>query len=553
MVISKENIDVEVCGKIVPFAANVQEQIMWQHMPAFTLRVSGTSVVSLSLMSYVTAWQWLSWNIVSVVLMFAVTQTLVLISLTVILNWSRAIPHYTPIPHGAEIPLGVVVVTAGEPVSFLENTLRSVLECWPHHLLRIVVGDDAIHFNKPHAKKVRELVEKLAEEFPQVRMHYYNAPHKSDPRRKGDAKAGNQNACVAFLTSLYHEVEYLDLRDMDDRVGDREFFYHALGFLKAHSHVGYVQSTKVCQVSKGDPFANNEEVFYRVLQQAKNLVGWVLACGSGLVVRVEMLKSIGGLPARGPVEDLELSLWATGNGWRGVYLPLIGADGQIAPEDTPNHFKQRGTWALDTVRLLVYGFTFQIKLTIWQKLAWFELLLSYTHSLSLVVYLITPVVVSLLNIEIFRPGAPTFLFVLMAAAVEGWLVIFAKGYYREMWVSRIATVALIPAYLRGMWLGLTYYSEPVPYKVTRKSKEAGWYLRETMGMYVLFGLLVLASVKSVLGNGDSVTTIFSVYASVLVGAALRLTWFGYGFSREKKGLLWVLPLAVAAFAVGFLL
>ncbi len=38
-----------------------------------------------------------------------------------------------------------------------------------------------------------------------------------------------------------------------------------------------------------------------------------------------------------------------------MYLPIVGAVGQHAPEDLPNVYKQRGTWALDTVRLMLWG------------------------------------------------------------------------------------------------------------------------------------------------------------------------------------------------------
>ena len=38
-----------------------------------------------------------------------------------------------------------------------------------------------------------------------------------------------------------------------------------------------------------------------------------------------------------------------------MYLPIVGAVGQHSPEDVPNVYKQRGTWAIDTVRLLLFN------------------------------------------------------------------------------------------------------------------------------------------------------------------------------------------------------
>jgi hypothetical protein len=33
---------------------------------------------------------------------------------------------------------------------------------------------------------------------------------------------------------------------------------------------------------------------------------------------------------------------------------IVGAVAQHAPEDVPNFYKQRGTWAIDTVRLILW-------------------------------------------------------------------------------------------------------------------------------------------------------------------------------------------------------
>ena len=53
--------------------------------------------------------------------------------------------------------------------------------------------------------------------------------------------------------------------------------------------------------------------------------------------------------------DLQSGVEALRRGWRGLYLPIVGAVGQVAPEDVPNVYKQRGTWAVDTVRLMFWG------------------------------------------------------------------------------------------------------------------------------------------------------------------------------------------------------
>ena len=48
------------------------------------------------------------------------------------------------------------------------------------------------------------------------------------------------------------------------------------------------------------------------------------------------------------VEDLQSGVEALRRGWRGLYLPIVGAVPQHSPEDVPSVYKQRGTWAVDT-------------------------------------------------------------------------------------------------------------------------------------------------------------------------------------------------------------
>ena len=89
-------------------------------------------------------------------------------------------------------------------------------------------------------------------------------------------------------------------------------------------------------------------MFYRGQMLARNAHNAAFPCGSGLVWHRDALLDIGGFPAWNLVEDLQSGVEALRRGWRSLYLPIVGAVGQIAPEDLPNFYKQRGTWAIDT-------------------------------------------------------------------------------------------------------------------------------------------------------------------------------------------------------------
>ena len=69
----------------------------------------------------------------------------------------------------------------------------------------------------------------------------------------------------------------------------------------------------------------------------------------------------------------------------GMYLPIVGAVAQHAPEDVPNFYKQRGTWAIDTVRLMVWC---RLKgLNLRQRAQFWEMLAFYLNAFTAFVYI----------------------------------------------------------------------------------------------------------------------------------------------------------------------
>ena len=76
--------------------------------------------------------------------------------------------------------------------------------------------------------------------------------------------------------------------------------------------------------------------------------------GSGSCVAPLGLELIGGFPTWNLVEDLDSGYELLRRGGRGLYLPVVGSIAQSAPEDVPNLYKQRGTWALDSARLFLF-------------------------------------------------------------------------------------------------------------------------------------------------------------------------------------------------------
>ena len=184
---------------------------------------------------------------------------------------------------------------------------------------------------------------------------YHEPPPRDAPGRHGAAKAGNLNSALELVLSWFPSVEHVETRDADDEVGTHNFLRHTIGQLEFDKRLAFVQTVKEAQVSAGDPFVNLDGQFYRCQMLSRNFANAGLPCGSGLVWRREALDAIGGFPTWNLVEDLQSGVEALRRGWRGRYLTIVGAVGQHSPEDVANVFKQRGTWAIDTVRLVIWG------------------------------------------------------------------------------------------------------------------------------------------------------------------------------------------------------
>src|SRR5262249_45335092 len=159
--------------------------------------------------------------------------------LSIVNSWQVARPVLRRLESGAEPTVAVLIPTCGEPVEMVLATLTSVLEQdWPHDRLVIVLGDDR------HDPAVPDPVKRFRHENRFFPLHYHHPPAKSSPLRQGEAKAGNLNSCLKYVTTVYPSVTLIETRDADDLVGSREFLRYAVAHLVDHPDASFVQTIK---------------------------------------------------------------------------------------------------------------------------------------------------------------------------------------------------------------------------------------------------------------------------------------------------------------------
>ncbi|HEX8981811.1 MAG TPA: glycosyltransferase [Ktedonobacterales bacterium] len=461
---------------------------------------------------------------------FVAANLLILVSLTVafINNWARSVPEWGLVPRGSEPVVIVLIATCGEPIAMVTRTVHSILEQdWPAHCLRIVVGDDG------HSQECAAAVAQLRRDNPAATIAYFTPPPKGSPQRHGEAKAGNMNASMAFALRLWPDAQYIETRDADDEVGSPVFMRECIGQLLSDPKVAFVQTIKEARVSRGDPFGNQERFFYCAAMLGRNAANAVFPCGSGLVWKREALQAIGGFPTWNLVEDLQSGIEALRMGWRGIYLPIVGAIAQHAPEDIPNLYKQRGVWALDTMRLMFWGKWHGLNLR--QRLHFWETGLFYVQSLTTLVIIGTLIVSYIIGQFPLATDALSYVvhFWPLAISIELFAAALNWPQPYEAWLrSREMWTGLTLVYAKAVLLALLYGPRRKPaYRVTRKSTVVRWYWRETFGQFGLIVLLLGAMIYGFIAHpslaafnlGSSYWVIF--YVVFLVGF-VRKGWYG---------------------------
>jgi cellulose synthase (UDP-forming) len=468
---------------------------------------------------------WLAWPFL-VANLFTMATTL----LSVYNHWWRAVPRARPLAVGREPPVGIIIPCCGEPVGMVLRTVASVLEQdWPRERMVIVVSDDGHD---------RELEASLRG-WPVV---YHSPPERFAPGRDGAAKAGNLNSALQMLILEHPHVGYIETRDCDDELGSTAFLRQVVGQLESDERLAYVQTIKESQVSPGDPFNNREAMFYRGQMLSRNAANATFPCGSGVVWRLAALEDIGLFPTWNLVEDLQSGVEALRRGWHGRYLPIVGAMGQHSPEDVPNVYKQRGTWAIDTVRLMLWG---DLRgLSVRQRAQFYELMFYYLHSFTVLVY-VPSIIGALLGYVPFAASGESFLVHMLpiVLATEAWLLAINRPYndrrrrqrhpIRELWRVRIIWSGMAPVFMKASIQAIAGGPNHKPvYKVTRKHDDPRWHWGHTLPQTSVL-LLVSFTLIYALRHGTlpRLTLLFpfvywgGLYVALFAGFVAR-SWYG---------------------------
>ena len=356
----------------------------------------------------------------------------------------RHLPEGLPIEK--TFTVDVFVTTCGEPLNILSRTLMAAVAI-DYEPKTLYLLDD----------KANPEVAALAERFG---LKYLARPEHLD------AKAGNLNFGLA------HSQGELILALDADQVPNRGILQHVLGYFKIPS-IAFVQTKQNFLVPKGDPFGNTDKVFYNVMQCGKDGDNAAFSCGSGVVYRRRALEEIGGFSTWNVVEDVHTSMLLHQRGWRSVYYPYPQSIG-TSPVDIWGVYRQRGQWALDSLRLFFWdnpffrrGLTFRQKVQylnlgfVYLVSAWFMPIFFIVPIMS--IFTSQPVMTASVTAYILH-RLPYFIIMALAYAVLNYPTPYLYAY--QMWTG------LFPVFMKATVKALLHRRSKPPYRVTSKKQVA---------------------------------------------------------------------------------
>jgi cellulose synthase (UDP-forming) len=414
-----------------------------------------------------------------------------------------------PAPLPRELPyVAAVVPTYGEPVEILARTIASLKALdYPRERLHIVISDDG------HRDEVRELAAAMGVAY--------------NLGAKRDAKAGNLNSALAYLAHAFPQASLILTQDADEIIHP-QFLCLTVGYF-SDPGIAFVQTPKEAFTPAGDPFGNRDRIFYDVLQPGRNGGGAAFSCGSGVLWRIDALNAIGGFSTWNIVEDMTTSYFLHCAGYRSEYHNQILTVG-LSPDDIPGLLKQRGTWAADTWRWFLFQNPLLARgLGLRQRLQYLELGMFYVSSvLFMPLLMVTPLISLLTGTFVAIEGAALFPWVFASVL---YYVVLARGnlsHLLRMWQYWIGHW---PTYTRAFLLAVRSRTTKPSYKVTRKTRQDGFYgqLVWQQFAYLLVGTLLIfraifgmegVSLPSRLVNVGAIS-FYMVMVSGICGAAFH--------------------------------
>lgn len=283
------------------------------------------------------------------------------------------------------------------------------------------------------------------------------------------AKAGNINAALPDINADL--IVVLDA----DHVASRDLLSHTIGYFD-DPRVALVQTPQDFFNQEsfehdvlGDRVIGEEDLFYRAMAAGRNRWNAAFWVGTGAVIRLDALRSIGGVATSSITEDIQTTIVLHRNGWRTVHHNEVLAR-DLAAADADQYLTQRYRWSTGAMQVLRHErFMTRPGLTFAQRICYLSTLLGWWDSWRILALLLLPA--ASLMLASFPFSTTLTAFILFFGATFGlqqfamWRLTRRRSTPRR---SMIFDAIKLPATLRAT---LTIFSRrPRRFQVTDKGR-----------------------------------------------------------------------------------
>lgn len=286
-------------------------------------------------------------------------------------------------------------------------------------------------------------------------------------------KAGNINNALK-----YTDGELISVFDAD-HIPVSTFLLELVDYFKDHN-TGIVQTPQHFMnpdpfqknLIVGRPMANEQDLFFRVIQPGLARWNAAICAGTNFIVRREPLLKVGGLPHNTVTEDMDLGLRLRNLGLILRYHNKPLAVG-LAPETFKDYLSQRLRWAAGTIQIFLFnrGVFFKC-LTGAQKTFYLSGLLYYFFGFPRLIFIMSPILYLLYNIKpMAAPLVQVGIFLLICYLSKVYFFKKVAGQYRNFVFTDIYETAVC-FYLDVAVIKTLINPKNIKFSITNKGVDA---------------------------------------------------------------------------------
>lgn len=379
------------------------------------------------------------------------------------------------LPRGTLWPeVDVFITTMNESVDVVRRTVIGCRAMRYAGVKRVWILDDG---RRPEMRA-------LAERFG---VGYLDRPDNAH------AKAGNLNAALRRTSGAL--IAQFDA----DHVPVRSFLEETVPFLIADEGLAFVQTPHFFHnqdvyqrnLMLGGRVANEQDLFFKVLQPGNDHWNAAFFCGSNAVLRRKAIDEVGGFATETITEDAHTSLRMHARGWRSAYYGRTLAAG-VTAETFADALKQRLRWGMGMIGILrVDNPLFLRGLKLAQRVCYFSSSFFFFFGLPRVVFFLAPVSYALFGVRSIDASILPVAAIFLPHILCGWLVTSGVSRnYRHTWWSEVYETSM-SLYMATATLWAAFTRKRLPFQVTPKESLRGqprMSFRAALPQLVLLGI-----------------------------------------------------------------